>query len=241
MRIAKQYFSLITLNAAVLSLFLVFAICGSDVLSVLYESSRLPSRKCVIIDAGHGGEDGGTTSCTGILESSINLEISLRLNDLMCLLGLETKMIRTSDRSIYTQGNTIAEKKISDLKERVRIANETPNGIVVSIHQNYYHEDQYKGAQVFYGKQSESMKLANIMQENLVRFLNPSNNRKAKRADGVYLMDQIENTGILIECGFLSNREEEALLRSESYQKKLCAVIASTCSQFLYNGRNAIS
>ena len=187
----------------------------------------------VIIDAGHGGVDGGATSCTGKLESAFNLEIALRLNDLMQLLGMHTAMIRTTDISVYTQGETIAAKKVSDLKERVKIVNETENALLVSIHQNTFSDGRYGGAQVFYGTKGEGQQLAEQLQNAFCATVNPGSNRRCKKAEGIYLMEHIDTTGVLIECGFLSNAEEEAKLRSADYQKKLCCVIASTVSNHL--------
>ena len=123
---------------------------GSKAVTVISEKIPLEREHCIIIDAGHGGVDGGATSCTGRLESTYNLEISLRLNDLFHLLGYDTRMIRTTDISVYTKGESIAQKKISDLKERVRIANETPNALLLSIHQNNFSDSRYSGAQIFY-------------------------------------------------------------------------------------------
>ena len=186
------------------------------------------SRRVFIIDAGHGGVDGGATSCTGVLESAINLEIALRLNELMQLLGYETVMIRITDTSIYTQGNTIAAQKLSDLKERVRIVNEQENGVLISIHQNTFSDSRYHGPQVFYGGEGGSSKeLAHLLQTALTANLSPDSKRKCKKSSGVFLMEHIENPGVLIECGFLSNPREEAMLRDAVYQKKLCCVIAS--------------
>lgn len=212
---------------------LLMAMLGNQAVTVLSEKTPLESRHCFIIDAGHGGVDGGAVSCTGIYESKINLEIALRLNDLMHLLGYDTKMIRTEDISIYTNGETIAAKKVSDLKERVRIVNETDNGILLSIHQNHYSDSYYSGGQMFYPKTDNSEELAKLLQASFVSTVNPGSNRKAKPAEGLYLMKHIQKTGVLIECGFLSNYEEEAKLRDNTYQKKLCAVIASVCSQYL--------
>ena len=189
----------------------------------------------VVIDAGHGGMDGGATSCTGKLESGYNLEISQRLNDLFHLLGYDTRMIRTTDTSIYTKGNTIAQQKVSDLKERVRIVNETENGLLLSIHQNNFSDSRYSGAQVFYATTENSEALAKALQTKLVASLNPGSNRKSKKSEGIYLMEKIQRTGVLIECGFLSNTEEEAKLGSAQYQKNLCCVIAATVSRFLSN------
>ncbi len=209
------------------------AFIGNHAVTTFSENKSLENRHCFIIDAGHGGVDGGAVSCTGVYESNINLEIALRLNDLMHLLGYRTKMIRTTDISIYTSGESIAAKKSSDLKERVRIVNETENGILLSIHQNHFSDSFYSGGQMFYPKTPESDILARNLQTAFIAALNPGSNRKAKPAEGLYLMKHIEKTGVLIECGFLSNYEEEAKLRSSDYQKHICVVIASVCSQYL--------
>lgn len=206
---------------------------GSRTVTVISETRPIERKHCIVIDAGHGGEDGGATSCTGKLESAFNLEIALRLNDLLHLMGYETRMIRTGDISVYTKGETIAQKKVSDLKERVRIINETENGILVSIHQNQFTDGRYHGAQVFYAGTEGSDRLAKVMQELLIQSLNPENTRKCKRAEGIYLMEHIDRTGVLVECGFLSNPEEEAMLRQPEYQKMLCCVISGAVSEYI--------
>ena len=109
----------------VVTIFTAATFWGSEAVTVLAQKIPLERKHTIIIDAGHGGLDGGATSCCGNLESAFNLEIALKLNDLLHLLGYDTVMIRTADRSVYTQGETIAAKKVSDLKERVRIVNET--------------------------------------------------------------------------------------------------------------------
>ena len=206
---------------------------GSQVTSVIAQKIPVERGHTVIIDAGHGGEDGGATSCTGKLESAFNLEIALRLNDLMHLLGINTQMVRTTDISVYTQGETIAAKKASDLKNRVKLVNETENALLVSIHQNTFPESQYSGAQVFYSAKGEGQQLAELLQSTFCQTLNPGSNRSCKKASGIYLMEHIDTTGILVECGFLSNPEEEGKLRSDTYQKKVSCVIAATVSNFL--------
>lgn len=199
---------------------------GSAAVTAMVETAPIEGRTIMIIDAGHGGIDGGATSCTGVLESAINLEIALRLQDLFRFLGYETKMIRSTDTSIHTQGNTIAAQKVSDLKERVRIVNETENGLLISIHQNTYPDEKYSGAQVFYANNPVSLRLAQQVQMAFRDTLNPGSKRQCKSSDGIYLMQHIQNPGLLIECGFISNPQEEALLRSGDYQKKLACVIA---------------
>lgn len=217
----------------VVGIFAATAVCGSRAISVLSQMVPLPRSHRIVIDAGHGGMDGGATSCTGKLESAYNLEIALKLNDLLHLLGHDTVMTRTSDRSIETEGQTIAAKKVSDLKERVRIVNGTENALLISIHQNTFSDSRYSGAQVFYGPEGESQRLAEDLQTAFCTTLNPGSNRKCKKADSVYLMQHIDCTGVLVECGFLSNAQEEAKLSSPDYQRKLCCVIASMLSRFL--------
>lgn len=220
---------------ATMSLMLLCAYWGSRAVTVISESLPYEREHCIVIDPGHGGEDGGATSCTGRMESEYNLATSRRLDDLLHLLGFQTRMTRTSDVSIYTTGDTIARKKLSDLKERVRIVNETSNALLISIHQNQFSDSRYSGAQVFYAKTDGSRELGENLQTNLVSALNPGSHRKSKPISGVYLMENIHCTGVLIECGFLSNPQEEAELRDSSYQKKLCCVIASVISQHLSN------
>ena len=215
----------------------VLCLSGSTItdyaVTAIAENSPIPSRKCVVIDAGHGGVDGGAVSCTGIYESKVNLQIAQRLDDLFHLLGYKTVMLRSTDTDLSRGEGTIAQRKISDLKERVRIINETKNGVPVSIHQNHFQNSRYQGAQVFYANTEGSKELAGKLQAKLREILHPENNRKIKRSEGVYLMEHIACTGTLIECGFLSNPEEEAKLRSEEYQKILCAVIGTTVSTYL--------
>ena len=231
---AEKFYTRLPIYAMVLLGALLLALLGSNAVTVIAESTPQNDRHCIIIDAGHGGVDGGATSCSGVLESQLNLEIALRLDDLFRLLGYDTEMIRRSDISVYTQGETIAAKKISDLKERVRIVNSKENAVLISIHQNYFSDSRYSGAQVFYTQTDGSEVLAKEMQRSLIASVNKGSNRQAKKISGVYLMEHIQCTGVLIECGFLSNPEEEAKLRSEEYQKKLCCIfVSSVCASIL--------
>lgn len=215
----------------------VSALMGVQFLShsvtVMSEQEPIQRKYRIVIDAGHGLPDGGAISCTGRPESEYNLAIALRLQALMHLLGFETVMVRTEENSVYTQGTTIAQKKVSDLKERVRIVRETDHPILVSIHQNNFPDGRYSGAVVLYAKTEGSEALAKRLQETLISSLNPGSNRSCKKASGIYLMEHIPCTGILIECGFLSNPAEEARLRNDDYQKKLCCVIATSLSNYL--------
>ncbi len=215
--------------------FICLAVGLSSAVTTAAQNTPVSRSNTLIIDAGHGGVDGGATSCTGVLESQLNLQIALRLNDMLCLLGHKTRMIRTTDISVYTQGETIAAKKISDLKERVRIVNETDNAVLISIHQNTFSDSRYSGPQVFYSAASDSLSLAQSLQSALIQTFDPTSRRTVKKASGVYLLEHIHAPGVLVECGFLSNPEEEARLRSPDYQKTFCAVLAVTVSSFLSN------
>ncbi len=188
----------------------------------------------VVIDPGHGGEDGGASSKNGVLESQLNLEISLRVRDLFALLGVKTAMIRETDTAVYTGTcNTIREKKVSDIKNRVQMVNAAPNALLVSIHQNYFEQSKYDGAQVFYAKTDGSKDLAERTQQLLREALDKGNHREAKQAQSVYLMEHIKCTGILVECGFLSNAQEEANLRDADYQKKLAAAVCAAVRGYI--------
>lgn len=231
----KKYYLLklwpIYLLAAVI--FIAATFSTSKAVTTFAESTPIPRNHTVVIDAGHGGEDGGATSCNGVLESQLNLEIALKLNDLLHLLGYQTTMIRTTDISVYTEGKTLAAKKASDLRNRVKLANETENAVLISIHQNIFSDSQYSGAQVFYAPTNRSEELAVAMQTALVAACNPGSNRKAKAANGIYLMQHIQCPGILIECGFLSNPAEEAKLRGKVYQNQLCCTISAILGNYL--------
>lgn len=217
----------------VFSLALAATVATDNAVTAMSESTVLGGRHCVVIDAGHGGIDGGATSCTGILESHINLQIAQKLNDLLIFMGYQTKMVRTEDVSIHTQGNTIAAKKMSDLKQRVRIAEEENQPIFISIHQNYFQQSKYSGTQVFYAPTEGSDLLAASMQSAVVSNLQPDNKRISKQASGVYLMEHLKCTAVLLECGFLSNPAEEAQLIDPNYQNKLCVVVACCISKHL--------
>ena len=214
---------------------LLTAHIGSRAVTVMGENEPVERETCILIDPGHGGEDGGAVSCTGRSESTYNLEIALRLRDLLELLGYDTAMTRETDISVYTKGETLAQKKISDLKQRVKQINETPDALLLSIHQNHFSDSRYSGPQVFYPKTEGSRELAKQLQAALTASLDPGSRRMAKQSAGVYLMEHITCPGVLIECGFLSNGPEEVKLRSPDYQKKLCCVIAATVSQKLSN------
>ena len=229
----KKYIGLALVYAFVVGIFLGISWVGSRAVSVMAQREPVEREHTIVIDAGHGGEDGGAVSCTGVMEKQINLEIALKLNDLLHILGHRTRMIRADDRSVYTSGDTIARRKVSDLKGRVRIVEETEDAVLVSIHQNLFPDARYNGAQVFYSPAGESQALAESLQTSFRQTINPGSNREIKRAKDVYLMEHTTCTAILVECGFLSNPEEETLLRTREYQQRLCTVIAAAVANFL--------
>ena len=233
MRERRKVESTVLFYIMVVSLFLFGTFLGNKTVETIAEMVPMERLHRIVIDPGHGGEDGGAISCTGKNESNFNLQIALRMNDLLHLLGYDTVMIRTTDSSVYTTGQTISQKKVSDLKQRVRIVDRTPSALLLSIHQNTFPEGQYSGAQVFYAKTDGSEELAKLLQDSLVSALNPGSNRKAKQGSGIYLLDKINAPGVLVECGFLSNHQEEAKLQTPEYQKKLCCVFSTSLARFL--------
>ncbi len=183
-----------------------------------------------IVDPGHGGEDGGAVGPDGTVESGVNLNVALRLNDLLRFCGQETRMTRREDISIYSGGaSTLREKKVSDLKNRVAMVNETPGAVLVSIHQNKLPEaPRVHGAQVFFNASETAETSAKRIQTALNGIVNAGNEKECKPISGsIYLMKNITAPGILIECGFLSNPAETEALQQPEYQKRLAAAIVS--------------
>lgn len=206
----------------------LFASQSVTILAGAFEDIETPRLPVIVLDPGHGGEDGGAVSANGVRESGLNLEISLRTRDLLRFLGIPVVMTRETDLSIHSpEAVTVSEKKISDLKNRVALVSDTENPILVSIHQNMFAESKYYGTQLFYADSDPSRQLAEELQALFAAELDPSNHRRAKPCENVYLLSKISCPGVLVECGFLSNPKEEALLQSAEYQKKLAAVLAA--------------
>ncbi len=197
----------------------------------------------VIIDAGHGGEDGGTQSSDGTLEKDINLQISLKVNALLKAMGYNTVMIRNEDELIYSDGcNTMREKKVSDLNNRLAVAERYTDSLFISIHQNYFTQSKYSGAQVFYSPNNENSKiLAQKLQDSIRNLTQPENTRKIKKSGSeIFLLDRIETPAVMVECGFMSNPGEALLLKDEEYQKKIALSIVSGISDYLSENQEDI-
>ncbi len=192
------------------------------------------SDEILIIDAGHGGEDGGAVSLTGKSESNINLAIALKLDQIMGLYGIEPVLLREEDISLHDDSaQTIREKKVSDLHNRVAMVEGVEGATLISIHQNSFQLEKYHGAQVFYANGEVTLPLAQLTQETLAEVLDPENNRvPAEISDSVYLMNNITCPAILVECGFLSNVAEEQLLLTPEYQTKIAAALGASWLQY---------
>ncbi|MBQ3416669.1 MAG: N-acetylmuramoyl-L-alanine amidase [Ruminococcus sp.] len=205
-------------------LFCVFAIILFSAFSDVKVSAELSeNHPTIIIDAGHGGEDGGA-EVNGVLEKDINLNISLMLRDMLIANGYDVKTVRDSDISVYSDGaDTLSEKKTSDLHNRVNLFNSDGNNIVVSIHQNKFENSKYSGTQVFYSdNHKNSVVLAESIRTAVVMLLQPDNTRELKPASkDIFILDQANVPAVIVECGFLSNDEERQKLTDEAYQKKM--------------------
>ncbi len=182
-----------------------------------------------VIDAGHGGEDGGANSLTGVREAEINLQISEKTQWLMLFYGVPAVMTRESDISLHdASASTLREKKVSDLKNRTALVNGVDRAVLLSIHQNSFDQAKYYGLQAFYGQKQGSRELAELLQDLVAQSVDPTNTRAAKAvADSIYLMNNVTVPAVLVECGFLTNPAEERKLREDPYQRKLAAAITA--------------
>lgn len=176
-----------------------------------------------VIDAGHGGEDGGAVSASGVTESTLNLEIAQHLNDMLSFLGKDTVMTRPGENAVYSVGaSTLREKKRSDLQNRVAMVNGYDDAVLLSIHQNSLPTvPSVHGAQTFYNTVSGADQLAEQIQQSLNQTVNIGNEKAKKQIDDtIYLMRRVSRPAVLVECGFLSNAEETKLLQEQKYQTR---------------------
>ena len=203
--------------------------------AVYVNSTQVEEKKniCVVIDAGHGGADPGKVGINDQLEKDINLEIAQMLKQFLQAEGITVVMTREGDGGLYDEN--ASNKKVQDMKRRLAIIEEADPVLVVSIHQNSYHEEYVKGAQVFYYETSQNSKqLAEIIQEQL-RSLDSDNKREAKGNDSYFLLKKTSKPIVIVECGFLSNREEAAELSAPLYQEKMAWNIHMGVMKYLYN------
>lgn len=200
--------------------------------------SDVSSQPIIVIDCGHGGEDGGAVSKSGVLEKDINLEIGLILEKLFLQSGFEVRMIRRTDISIYGDtATTLREKKTSDLHKRLEICNSDYRNIFISIHQNEFTDSQYFGTQVFYSDNNpESKVLAEYIRTAVKALLQNDNERQCKAAtDSIYVLKNAQVPALIIECGFLSNYDEAQKLSTDEYRKQLAYSIYAGFLEYYYN------
>ena len=192
----------------------------------------------LVIDPGHGSVDGGAVGTDGTVEARINLAIGLQMEEIARLVGVETVMTRSGDADLHDEdAETIRQQKISDLKNRVARVNGVSGGVLVSLHQNSMPQaHSVRGAQVFYAETEGSQELAGAVQDALNAVINNQNKDTKAAGGGVYLMKNVEIPAILVECGFLSNREEAALLNTQEHQTRLALTILAAVLSHLTMG-----
>lgn len=194
------------------------------------DTASADEARIIVIDAGHGGMDGGASGADGTLEKHINLEIAKILSDLLTASGYETVMTRETDVMLSTEDGK-GSAKMQDLKQRLNIASAHPDALTVSIHCNKFSMDSCKGMQVYYSDSETAKKVADEIQNASV-ILQPYNKRATKKADSsIYLLYRAVSPSVLVECGFLSNPEELQALKTEDYQKKTAMIIFKGISE----------
>lgn len=189
--------------------------------------------KRIVLDAGHGGDDGGATGINGRLEKELNLELCEKLEAYLKLFDFDVVMTRREDIS-HGESASRGKRKMADLARRLELAHELPDALFLSIHMNKFPQEVCRGLQVWYSPNDEkSMRLAQIISSTVKSELQRENTREIKRADSsIYLLDRMKNTSVLVECGFISNREECEKLCDAEYQKMLAASIAHALTDF---------
>ena len=228
-----------------ISIILLFIFIYTAVLCFAFKMDRITVdalSRCfpatVVLDAGHGGEDGGAAAKDGTNEKDLNLQIAQSIASYFDWFGIRYVSVRENDSLIGDNTlPTIRERKVSDLRKRMQIVNETPNAILLSIHQNYYISEKYCGTQVFYApKASGSSELADCIQRDICNALQPDNTRKIKPTEGtVFLLDKAEKTSVMVECGFLSNDTEANKLKDISYQSQLAYYMTRGLCDYINN------
>ncbi len=193
--------------------------------SVLTGNSKAREKEiCIVVDAGHGGDDPGKIGINDALEKDLNLSIALKLKDLLKKEDIKVVLTRKDKNGLYSASAT--NKKVEDMRKRCDIITKTMPVFTVSIHQNSYTEEYVNGAQVFYfGQSKEGKELAETLQASLKRNLNPENNRVAKANESYYLLKKTPTPTVIVECGFLSNSKEAELLATDEYQTKVAEAI----------------
>lgn len=216
---AEKYHRVLQIIMAGILMVSMFFVAREGAIYVSSMQAKNSEKICVIVDAGHGGADPGKVGVNDELEKDINLKIARLLKQFLQAEGIEVIMTREGDDGLYDEN--ASNKKVQDMKKRLEIIESSNAALVVSIHQNSYHEEYVRGGQVFYYATSEkSKRLAETLQEQL-KELEPDNKREAKGNDSYFLLKKTSKPIAIVECGFLSNREEAAKLSDAVYQEKL--------------------
>ena len=193
-----------------------------------------PSRPTIVIDAGHGGFDGGATAPDGTEEKALNLSIAQTLASILTVCGFDVTMTRQTDTGLEQAGDTtIREKKVSDMNARLALYEQAQ--MIISVHQNMFSMKECHGSQVFYSANHPLSKvLAACVREEIVSRLQPDNTRELKAGNrDIYLLHKTTKPAVLVECGFLSNAEELEKLKNEDYQRQLAFAIACGAMQYV--------
>lgn len=215
----------------------VFSFQIGDMVKETVETVNLPiTEKVIIVDAGHGEPDKGAESENGVSESDINLKIAKKLQNLLEQSGTTVLLTRSDESAIYdANSSSIREKKVSDIKNRVKLGNDSSADIFVSIHLNKITEEQYSGWQTFYNAKSEEGKnLAAEVQKGLNEVIQTENNRVPKAIDNVYIIKNVDIPTTIVECGFLSNSNECSKLQEDKYQDRLAWGIYNGIINYFY-------
>lgn len=209
--------------------FFILMISAAGNIAVNTSSDISDNLPVIVIDPGHGGEDGGAVSDNGVLEKDINLSIANDTSALFYLLGFDILRTRKNDMALDSGEDTIRKRKVSDMKKRLEIFNSSKENTIISIHQNKFSESKYHGAQIFYSpNNSKSKQLADSIKYSVKGLLQPDNERECKKADGgIYLLKNTNNPAIIVECGFISNEEECNHLLDKQYQKQMAFSITA--------------
>jgi len=216
------------LKRTIVFLFLCGCMLLASCLTVKQTAGEGSNRPLVILDPGHGGLDGGAVAADGTVEKEINLTVSLRLRDMLLLMGYDVLMTRETDVSIHnSDAVTVRQKKSSDLHNRLKMASEHPDAVFLSIHQNNFSDTKQNGMCFYYSPNNEESRLlAECFHEELLSVMQPNNRRTVKAAESnLFILSNTVNPAVLVECGFLSNTEEKEKLISEAYQKQICALL----------------
>jgi N-acetylmuramoyl-L-alanine amidase len=199
--------------------------------------ASLPKYTTVIIDAGHGGEDGGASSAAGLVEKDVNLDIAKQLAEMLRASGINVIMTREDDKLLYDRNVDFhGRKKKLDMAARLNVMQNSENAIFISIHMNSYTNPKYSGLQVWYSQNNaDSAVLANLIQSSNQMYLQPENKRKTKGAtSAIFLLNEAPCPAVLVECGFLSNADEAAKFESEGHRQRVALLLCSSILDFLY-------